>query len=71
MTRKRTMFTLRHAVCAIAGPISVHIYDDAAVAIKVQLTVCCGFEMLEDSLCCGHMAGEWTGIVSAESSNCK
>jgi len=68
--------TFRPAVGAIAGPIRVRKCDEAgvdiavAVAVEVQSNVCCGFEILEDSLCCGHMAGEGTRIASAESSDC-
>jgi hypothetical protein len=78
----RKTSTLRHAVGAIAGPIRVRKSNNAVVAVsiavvvavafavEVQLKVCCVFEILEHSLCCSHMAGEWTGIVSAESSDC-
>jgi len=71
MSGKKDMSTLRLAVGAIAGPIRVRKSDDAVVAnaVDVQSKVWCGFEILEHSLCCGHMAGEWTGIASAESSN--
>jgi len=86
VTGEKDVPSLRLAVGAIAGPVRVCKSDNAvvaiavavavavavaiAVAVEVQLKVCCGFEILEHSLCCGHMAGEWTGIVSAESSDC-
>jgi len=76
MTRKKDMPSLRLSVSAITGPVRVCKSDDAvvaiaiAVAVEVQSKVCCGFVILEHSLCCCHMAGEWAGIVSADSSNC-
>jgi len=72
VTGKKDESTLRLAVGDIAGLIRVRNSDDAEVviAVEVQAKVCCGFEILEHSLCYGHIAGEWMGIVSAESSNC-
>jgi hypothetical protein len=74
MTCEKDVSTMRFVVGAMAGPVRVCISEDTgvavAVAVAVQLKVSCGFEILEHSLCWGHMAGEWTRIVSAESSNC-
>jgi len=73
VTCEKDVSTLRLAVGAITGPVRVCKSDDAvvavAVAVEVQLKVSCGFEILEHSLCCGHVAGEWTRIVAAESSD--
>jgi len=81
VTCKKDVSTLRLAVGAIAGPIRVCQSDYAvviiaaaisiavAIAIEAQSKVPCGFGILEHSLCCGHMDGEWAGIVSAASSD--
>jgi len=73
------MPSLTLAVGAIAGAVRVCKSGDAvvaiavaipdAVAVEVQSKVCCGFELLEHTLYCCHMAGEWTGPVSAERSD--
>jgi len=55
---------------AVDVAVAVAIAVAVSVAVEVQSKVCCGFEILEHSLCSGHMAGEWTRIVSAESSDC-
>jgi len=65
------------AVGTIIGPIGVRVASEliiavsAAAAAKVQSKVGCGFEILEDSLGGGEMAGERTGIVSAKRSDCE
>ena len=76
MTHKTAMSTFRLAVSAITSSIRVHksgytvVAIAIAIAIKVQSKVCCGFEILGHCFCCGHMAGECRGIISAESSDC-
>jgi hypothetical protein len=59
------------------GPIGVRVSSkllaavSAAAAATVQSNVGCGFEILEDSLGGGEMAGERAGFVSAKGSNCE
>jgi len=71
------MTSMRFVIGTINGPIGVRVARElivavsAAAAVKVQSKVGCGFEILEDSVGGGEMAGKRAGNVSARCPDCE
>jgi len=75
-TLTKGVATLRLAIATMVGAIRDFKSNETvvavatAVAVEVRSKVYYGFETVTDSLCSGHLAGEWSSVVSAENGDC-